>query len=326
MSDYIIHNIGLIVSPQLDFGQQEEADKPVAKFPNYYLGKIIGEKGNELSLNRTRRGSGEEHVPNCVLRNEEGIALIRIHNKEDLVIVNLPEDAVEDCDVEPKSSYPFAYVVVDYRDGKCQLAIEKTSAWDSKTTTIRNCFESFFNEKLSDSLGITTNLKEKTESTEFEQFIDERTIDHGDVIESFTFQYVNIKRNPTARIPDSLTEQMKMMSSVLEMYDAISGTTTMKMGSAVDTTKLKQLSTVVTMCSDNAFDLIVKFKDYGDYTCNESIIAKYPMNDAVISLYKDFVTPDVHTVDFDLRLWLDDVFTRINGKNDGKQIPTKPTR
>jgi hypothetical protein len=326
MSDYIIHNIGLTVSPQLDFGQQEEADKPVAKFPNYYLGKIIGEKGNELSLNRTRRGSGEEHVPNCVLRNEEGIALIRIHNKEDLVIVNLPEDAVEDCDVEPKSSYPFAYVVVDYRDGKCQLAIEKTSAWDSKTTTIRNCFESFFNEKLSDSLGITTNLKEKTESTEFEQFIDERTIDHGDVIESFTFQYVNIKRNPTARIPDSLTEQMKMMSSVLEMYDAISGTTTMKMGSAVDTTKLKQLSTVVTMCSDNAFDLIVKFKDYGDYTCNESIIAKYPMNDAVISLYKDFVTPDVHTVDFDLRLWLDDVFTRINGKNDGKQIPTKPTR
>lgn len=326
MSDYIIHNIGLIVSPQLDFGQQEEADKPVAKFPNYYLGKIIGEKGNELSLNRTRRGSGEEHVPNCVLRNEDGIALIRIHNKEDLMIVNLPEDAVEDCDVEPKSSYPFAYVVVDYRDGKCQLAIEKTSAWDSKTTTIRNCFESFFNEKLSDSLGITTNLKEKTESTEFEQFIDERTIDHGDVIESFTFQYVNIKRNPTARIPDSLTEQMKMMSSVLEMYDAISGTTTMKMGSAVDTTKLKQLSTVVTMCSDNAFDLIVKFKDYGDYTCNESIIAKYPMNDAVISLYKDFVTPDVHTVDFDLRLWLDDVFTRINGKNDGKQIPTKPTR
>jgi hypothetical protein len=75
MSDYIIHNIGLTVSPLLDFGQQEEADKPVAKLPNYYLGKIIGEKGNELSLNRTRRGSGEEHVPNCVLRNEDGIAL-----------------------------------------------------------------------------------------------------------------------------------------------------------------------------------------------------------------------------------------------------------
>lgn len=326
MSDYIIHNIGLSVSPQLDFGQHEESDKPVAKFPNYYLGKLIGDKGNELSLNRTRRGGGEEHVPNCVLRNEDGIALIRIHNKEDLVIVNLPEDAVEDCDVEPKSSYPFAYVVVDYRDGKCQLAIEKTSAWDSKTTTIRNCLESFFNDKLSDCLGITTKLKEKTESTEFEQFIDQRTIDHGDVVESFTFQYVNLKRNPTARIPDSMTDQMETMSKILEMYDAISGTTTMKMGSAVDNTKLKQLSTVVTMCSDNAFDLVVKFKDYGDYTCNESIVSKYPMNDAVISHFKDFITPDVHTVDFDLRLWLDDVFIRIKGKNDGKQIPTKPTR
>ena len=80
------------------------------------------------------------------------------------------------------------------------------------------------------------------------------------------------------------------------------------------------------MCSDNAFDLVVKFKDYGDYTCNESIVSKYPMNDAVISHFKDFITPDVHTVDFDLRLWLDDVFIRIKGKNDGKQIPTKPTR
>lgn len=39
MSDYVIHNIGLTVSPQLDFNHLVEATRPVAECPNYYLGK-----------------------------------------------------------------------------------------------------------------------------------------------------------------------------------------------------------------------------------------------------------------------------------------------
>ena len=197
MSEYIIHNIGLTVSPQLDLFGLVDENKPVDKSPNYYLGKVIGGVGNELDLNRTRQGDGKEHVPNCVLRNEDGIALIRIHNKENFTIYDLPENTgneVKDCIGIQQSSYPFGYVIVDYRDGKCQLAIEKTSAWDSKTVTIRYSLEKFFNDQLTDSLGITTIIKEKTERKDFEKFIDQRTIDHGDMIESFTFEYVNMKR------------------------------------------------------------------------------------------------------------------------------------
>ena len=288
MSDYIIHNIGLKVIPKIDFDRLVEQDKPADKYPNYYVGKVIGGKGKELNLKRTRRSGEEEHVPNLVLRNEDGIALIRIHNKEVLNIVNLPQNAgneVTDCDVEPRSSYPFGYIVVDYRDGKCQLAIEKTSAWESKTVTIRNSLEDFFNDKLFNSLGISTKLEEKNEIKDFKKFIDQRTIDHGDVIESFTFEYVNLKRNPTARVPETLTEQMDMYSQILEIYGAVSGTTTMNMGSHVDNEKLKQLSMVVGYTIDNAFDLIVKFKDYGEYSCKNGVVAKYPMNDVVISNY-----------------------------------------
>ena len=314
MSDYIIHNIDLAVSPLLDFDELVEPDKPVAKFPNYYLGKIIGDKGNELKLNRTRQNGGKEHVPNCVLRNEDGIALIRIHNKEDLTIVNLPqnsENVLGDCNVEPILSYPFGYVVVDYRDGKCQIAIEKTSSWDSKTVTIRNSLQDFFNENLTPKMGIITTLTEKKDIKDFDNFIDQRTIDHGDIIESFTFEYPNTRRKPTARIPETLQEEIDMHSKILEMYDAISGATTMQMGGVVDNEKLKQLSTVAVMSLDNAFNLKVKFRDYGEYNCNEGVVAKYPMNDVVISNFKDFIIPDVITIDFDLRTWLDDVFNRV---------------
>ena len=188
MSEYIIHNIGLTVVPQFDFDENEEKDKPVSLFPNFYLGKIIGKKGSELSINRTRRGEGEEHIPNCVLRNENGIALIRIHNKENLTIYDLPdstEKEVQDCIGTSQYSYPYAYVIVDYRNERCQIAIEKSSAWDRNTKTIRNGLEIFFNDKLYSSMGIHTTIKEKTIRTQFEDFIDCRTIDYGDIIEEF---------------------------------------------------------------------------------------------------------------------------------------------
>lgn len=329
MSDYIIHNIKLSVDSQLelDFDELVEKDKPVDRFPNYYLGKIIGGKGNELLLNRTRRNGGEEHVPNCVLRNEDGIALIRVHNKEDYTIYDLPEkteNEVKDCIGRGESSYPFGYVVVDYRDGKCQLAIEKTPSWDSKTVTVRNSLEKFFNDKLLRKMGISTRLEEKIERKDFEEFIDQRTIDHGDVIESFTFEYVNIKSLPTTRIPEALTKQMEMFSKVLEFYGAISSVTTVNMGSVVDNEKLKQLSTVLTYSVDNAFELKVKFKNYGEYSCREGVVAKYPMNDIVISHYKDFITPDIVNSEFDLTSWLDEVFLKVKEERNDKEIPTKP--
>jgi len=327
MSDYIIHNIDFTVNPRLDFDHLEDADKPVSTFPNYYLGKIIGEKGEKLQLKRTRRGIGEEHVPNCVLRNEDGIALIRIHNKEDITIFELPENTqndVGDCVGVQQSSYPFAYVVIDYRDDRCQLAIEKDSSWDSKTSTIKNCLEKYFNDELHESMGITTSLQEKTERKDFEEFIDQRTIDHGDLIESFTFEFVNVNRKPTTRIPESLTEQMDMYSKILEFYSAASGITTVNMDSAIDNEKLKQLSTVMVYSMDNAFDLKVKFKDYGDYSCRDGVVAKYPMNDAVISNFKDYLNPDALNSDFDLESWLDEVYMKVKEGKNGKEIPTKP--
>ena len=75
MSEFIIHNVLFDVANRMcDFNGDEEQEKPVYEYPNHYLGKIIGKRGQELPLYRKRRGNGDEHVPNCVLRNEGGIA------------------------------------------------------------------------------------------------------------------------------------------------------------------------------------------------------------------------------------------------------------
>lgn len=155
MSEFIIHNVLFDVANRMcDFNGDEEKEKPVYEYPNHYLGKVIGEKGKELTLYRKRRDGYEEQVPNYVLRNEGGIALIRIHNKENYTLYDLPENTgpeVSECVGVNHNSYPFAYVVVDCRDNRCQIAIEKTPNWDSKTDSIRNCLQKFFEQKTYDN-------------------------------------------------------------------------------------------------------------------------------------------------------------------------------
>ena len=329
MAEYIVHNIDLSVAPLIRTSPLIESDKPVDNCPNYYIGKVLGGKGNELPLFRKRSGGLEDRVPNYVLRNENGIAVIRIHNKEDFTIYDLPEENVKDvqeCVGQPRSSYPYAFMVVDYRDGKCQLAIEKTSAWKSRTKTIKNCLEEYLNREF-DSLGINVRILEKSISTKYEEFIDDRLKNHDDAIVSVKFQYVNLVKKPTVRIPEQLTDQMNNFSNQLEVYGAISGTTTMQMGNGtVNTNALKQLSLVVSMCADNAFELETQFRDYGNYKCNENILAIYPMNEIVINNYIDNLTPQQCNAKFDLQSWLDDVFEKIKGGDVNEIIPRKPKK
>ena len=103
--------------------------------------------------------------PIVLLKKRKWYCLNKIHNKENLTIYDLPdstEKEVQDCIGTSQYSYPYAYVIVDYRNERCQIAIEKSSAWDRNTKTIRNGLEIFFNDKLYSSMGIHTTIKEKT--------------------------------------------------------------------------------------------------------------------------------------------------------------------
>ena len=48
MSEFIIHNVLFDVANRMcDFNGDEEQEKPVYEYPNHYLGKIIGKRGQK---------------------------------------------------------------------------------------------------------------------------------------------------------------------------------------------------------------------------------------------------------------------------------------
>ena len=71
MSEFIIHNVLFDVTNRMcDFNGDEEQEKPVYEYPNHYLGKIIGKRGQEPSPaqvgGNARCGAAAERVKNPV--------------------------------------------------------------------------------------------------------------------------------------------------------------------------------------------------------------------------------------------------------------------
>ena len=100
------------------------------------------------------------------------------------------------------------------------------------------------------------------------------------------------------------------------------------MGENANTENLKKLAYVVSKSDDKDFDLLVKFQKYGTYSCKEGVVAKFPMNDIVVSNYKDFEKPEANIPEHDMVSWLDSTYKNIIDleENNGCQIHKKPKR
>lgn len=314
MSNYTLHNILFNGDPRADFDGIQEPDKPVRTCPEYYLAKLIGPKGNELKLWRTRQGKGEEPVPNRVLRNDGGIAVIRIHNMEHVMLTRLAGKDIEqlnECPTDEEVSYPFCFVVVDCRHGKCQLAIERSSNWGSETATLRRSLEKCFDSYFKLHFDMKVEVREKMIATRCEQFIEHRIYDCHDLPLSFTYQFRCTEPGMEAynrRVPELLSKPFEYLNAYFNCSGSKSGYTTNDIDEGGFLQTKGFMMAVASYCCDNGYDFLMNFRDYGEYKCNEEIRARFELNDLALLNYINKAIPEQHTSAFDLEVWLDEVF------------------
>lgn len=293
---------------------EEEPGKPVRECPNYYLGRFIGTVGNELKIFRKRRGGEMEFIPNYVLYNENGIAVIRLHKVEKIQLTRLPDadGDVRNCNQEEETDYPPSMVIIDYRSQRYQMAIERSEAWNYNTQQIGDSLAECFNSFFKSHFGLELTISEKSIATKCEEFIDERLMTQKDAITSFTVSYANeLRVCSDNRIPEELTPLINAWSTQLEFFGLLKGKSTLDVNDNLKTEKLKVLSKAVSYCCGNGMDLSIDFRDYGRYRFNEEIQARFTLNELALTTFINRAIPEMHTVAHDLVMWLDDVYERV---------------
>lgn len=315
--NYIIYNIEIKqrkVGEQIsmDFYHIEQEGKPIYDSPEYYIGRIIGQAGSSIALYKNK---GKELLEgSTVIINKDGIAVIRIHNpKWDEIYLKPEENEILPQSREEKT-YPFTYVVIDYRKGKCQMAIQCSPAFGYSTNTLKNCFNEFFFKHLNQLSRIEVLVSEKYFPQKSLEFIKER-MDNGDALTSLTFRY-DYADADVENYPRGMKSLIKHHSDLLNDFGASFSETNMEFPDGYKEEKLEQLGFVIAYSKNRGYDIGLKFRYSGTFTLGgNGVVAKFPMHTDVIDNIINGCASTHPTKDDDIIMWLDHVLEELNGKD-----------
>lgn len=317
-SHYIIYGIEIQYSHGfkqrgIDYYKLVEDGKPIEDYPLYYIGKCIGKANSAIPL---YKNEGKDRLEATVVSHQDGIAVIRVHNPKEDEIISKPNEDGSLPASQYIDNYPYAFLVIDYRVGKLQIAIQCTTAFGYKTETLKNSVNLFFDIHLNPLSAIDVSISEKYFPQKSIDFIKER-VNNNDWVKSFKFKYeravVAADEHPTGS-----QVFIRHASDLLRDFGATFGEATLNFDTqesreAFIKEKLDQLCHVINYSKNRMYDVRVDFCNSGTFTLGaKGVVAKIPMHDDIISNATAGGTSPTHpSKENDLKTWLDDVFNQL---------------
>ena len=199
-------------------------------------------------------------------------------------------NGVQDYYPVPEESNPYSYVIIDNRvdEGICQIAIQKNSAWSGKLT-LRNLLVTNINRYfLNENIPLQVEIVPKMRKSEIWEFCKQRCSEGQDAITQVAFDFPNQRKLARSnRIPNP-TGYVKQLAHLMDLTDAIKTHIELDYTSANPDT-LKQnasdLAHIVDICSNEEYQLMIKFRDYGKYKCGEIVRAMFPMKESLLNVF-----------------------------------------
>lgn len=224
--------------------------------------------------------------------------------------------------------HPGCYVIIDNRPGVTQIAIERSTSFDSKTDTVRDLLVESLN-KIMDPYQLTIDIRSKMREGEFWEVVDEQCKQFKDRIRKVIFDFPNPKNIGPLDAPDEDLMRLEFLYSVLRDVNGSKGT--LKVEPDKDKVLILERSKqdfarLVRLCSRNGYDLSVHFKQYGVYRYGKEVKALDQMKDDVMNEFINgqYVMGKLHEGTWELIVWLDIIRQRTENYKD--EETTKPTR
>ena len=274
----------------------EGEDTAKLKTAQATLSDIIGNHDYQLQYN----GKGGKTVTALcdLLRNEQDIFLLRVHHEENVSIFDRVEQEgqVARCNHTTSLSYPYSYVIVDNREGRSLMGVQRSTLWSDPYNTVCSMMTEALQSslRLHHELDLTSNSMMKP--TEVWSYVHERCVEYHDAVEKIEIELLNPTRyTPVDTGSDStIADQLfKMTRSIHAIKSLISIDTDTRVD--FDTYRRnRDLAHIVSIGATNAFNLNFYFRDHGCYRCNENVPAVFEIDDKLVD---DFINRQTDLAD-----------------------------
>ncbi len=326
MAQYAIYKIKFRKSNETNLDNQDvDADKAFSEARERFA-KLF--EGHELKIFRTKGDGTADVFPNYIWHWGKDVYLLRLNNRMLMKLVQLkdnPQGGAPKCVESKIESNPFCYVIVDLRPDRCQLAIEKSTAWKSDPDVVRNILQETFTFRMIDE-KLEVDLHAKMQPTKIWEYCHHRVYDLQDPITRISLEVDNPDKIKQYNAPDSMGQNVQGMVNLVKNSKAIRGLFTLYADQndpmEMDQ-KIEDMAEIVGVCSSNAYHLTIHFRKLKAYRCDEKVKAFFPVpKGAVESFQAGNKVLDEHDEagEFALIQWLDYIYEETKNFEDAAQI------
>lgn len=275
-----------------------------------YLGKLF--EGNQLNIYKQKEKGDPIIYPNDILAKRKDVMVLRLNNIQSKTLIKPVEknaNGVTKYEPVKEISNPYNFIIIDNRDGICQMAIERNSAWGKHTDKVRDILQESLSRLLRDNFNLDISIEAKMQPTNIWDLVNER-LDKGDEVSRIAFSFRNRLTSAPIEEPRDISPRVKAAIEMGEIMRALKTRLSFDgapKGSMDVSETCEDIASMARLCSSNAYELDINFRNFGLYRCNENITATFEPQEGIIT---DFINGDmIHYGEsknlFDLLNWLD---------------------
>ena len=274
-------------------------------------------------LNITKENKEKVIIPleNEITCKRDRMTLLLVCNEKDIKYTDKKDE-------KTLKTHPGCYVIIDNREGIAQMAIERSSSFQSDPDKVCLLLQQAINDKLA-AYRLKIEIRGKVREATFWEVVNQQTVEHKDRIKWIKFNF----GVPEESAGIDATDEMKaMISGYNRLGRAMGAEKGQYIYNASDSGTLhidqtqEDMAQVVHYCSTNAYDISVGFKYYGVYRYGREERAYSQLEDTTLDdfIHERPTTDDEGNAAWGLCLWFDNMRRMYEGYRD--VTPTKKKR
>lgn len=333
INQFCIYDVVFYENPQTNAFSKISAEEALNR-SSKLLAKFFSGKHLTMSREVTREGvRTTEHLLNDILSKHEDVYLLRINNNKYKTLTKeagTTTNGVRDFEDVQELSNPYCYIVIDNREGRHFMAIQKNSAFGDPNI-VKKLIENSINFILhSENIPIEMSLYLRTRPSKIWEFCEKQCTENGDAITRIAFVFPNQKKVDLAhRIPKEHRGIITKIAQIAEYTEALKTLIQLDYTSA-DSKKLEKhannFAEIIRYCNSKEYNLSIQFRDYGKYICDDQVKAMFPMKEELITAFRTNWKEVPFDQEFGLINWCDEMYVKSEIYKDYEQTPKKRKR